>query len=308
MVCLSTDLVVLQKKSEIYKYDVNKNTWYAVCENKVPVLEFTLAVYQSWLLLISKESVTNIGKIWHLDDRCGWVESPALSPIPSSNSSIDAVAVDGDLLIVGSSKCDIFVAELNVGIFDRIAWKPTVCIQEEFQLSSLYISDGYVHFLSDKQLGVRLFTGPEPVSYWNESLFFGFVPVESLLEPAADDKCITVAWKKVYIPDNLLDPVLYNGHLISLAVVSKKKLAMYVYEGSSLKFVIDSDSMDLTCCDSPWIDNGSTDRASANASMDTIRCSSPCIVRLATGNLMVVIDGDAFVISIEGMFVNRSKN
>lgn len=64
---------------------------------------------------------------------------------------------------------------------------------------------------------------------------------------------------------------------------------MYVYSGSSWDFVIGNTSMEFIT-DSP-----------------SIARQPPCIIRLPTGNLMAVIDGDAFVVSIEGMFVKLKR-
>ena len=217
MVCLNNGHVVLQEGSEIYEYDITKNTWYAVCANEVPVRNFTLAVYQSRLLLVS-------GKIWHLrDDKCGWIESP-LSPVPSSNSYIASVAVDGDLLVVASS-AKFIGTKLDVDTFDGKAWKPTVHIQEKsFMPSSLYISDGHLYLLchmtpvyGSRVSGAGLET--ESIRLWNHD-FIGSVPIDSLLEATADDRC--VAWKELYIAECISNPVSCDGHFISLAIISKQ--------------------------------------------------------------------------------------
>ena len=88
-------------------------------------------------------------------------------------------------------------------------------------------------------------------------------------------------WIKVEFPDGCAsNPISYDGHFILLApfiYLNKQILMVYVYSDSSWHKVISNASMNYTI-------------------------SFPCITRLPTGSLMVMIDKEAFVMSIVGRF------
>ena len=293
MVCLDNGHVIIGNESELHEYDVSKDTWYALHEHELPVTNFALAVYRSQLLLVggitmsspshTTPVVTITGalntesletrKIWHLDDKLGWVES-SLSPMPSPRSDA-AVVVDGDLLIVASGPG---IAESNgVDIFDGMTWRPTVYVQEtpwnpiDPYCHSRYhidmtVHDGHLYLLSE-YLNLQKARG-------STLRFFGSISLKSLL-----DGCAT--WKIILFPDgHASNPISYNGHFISVVPC------------------IDHDKNSL--CVNVYDNNSSWRKMIGNRDMK-FPIASPCIIRLPTQELMLMIADDAFVMSIIGM-------
>ena len=298
MVCLDNGHVIVGNESELHEYDVSKDTWYALHEHELPVTNFTLAVYRSQLLLVggiitsspSQCHVTPVSttigalniqsliptretrKIWSLDDKLGWVESP-LSPMPSSRSDA-AVVVDGDFLIVASGPG---IIESNcVDIFDGKIWRPTVCVGgapwnpiDRYSHCKcridMTIHDGQLYLLSE-----YLNLQTRQITY----RFFGSVALKSLFDGYA-------TWKNIQFPDrHASNPISYNGHFISVVPCThrdKNLLCVNVYDSnSSWSKVIGNQNMKFTIL-------------------------SPCIIRLPTQELMMMIADDTFMMSIEGM-------
>ena len=306
MVCLDNGHVIVGNESEVHEYDASKDTWDAVSEHEIPVKNFTLAAYRSRLLLVGgvvttltpsvlihnivtgavikpppSKSECETDKIWHLDDRRGWIESP-VSPMPSWHSNAAAV-VDGDLLIVASGPG---IAESNgVDIFDGKSWRPTVYVQgapmnhidryshKKYRVD-MVIHNGHLYVLSE-YLNIQA----RQIKY----RFFGFVSIQSLLESSIYSTHTRkyATWMEIEFPDGYAsNPISYDGHFISLVSytpLKRKILRVFVYQESSWYHVI------------------------GNASIN-YAIASPCITKLPTGNLMVMIGEETFEMSIVGMF------
>ena len=303
MVCLDNGHVIVGNESELHKYDAAKNTWYALHEHEVPVKNFSLAVYRSQLLLIGgvvttltpsvliynvTGAVTNpppsksereTNKIWYLDDERGWVESPSISPMPSQHSNAVAM-VDGDLLIVANGPG--IIESYGVDIFDGKSWRPTVHMyvqgapinQHSYKKyrTNMAIHDDRLYVLSEY---LNLLT--KQISY----KFFGSVSIKSLLESSINDtgKCAT--WMEAEFPEGYAsNPIAYKCYFISVVACihnNKQVLDIHVYVNDSWSVVMGNPNVKFTL-------------------------ALPCITRLPTHELMVMIGGDALMISIVGMY------
>ena len=307
MVCLDNGQVVVGNESELHRYDTSKDTWYAFHEHELPVKDFTLAVYQSKLLLIggvittltpsipihnmvtgaatkpppSKfESVTN--KIWYLDDERGWIESPLLSPMPSSHSNSAAV-VDGDLLIIADGPG--IIEGNGVDVFDGKYWRPTVYVEgapmnqysethKKYRMD-LAIYDHHLYVLS------------EYLNYQTKQIdykFFGYVSVKSLLESSTGAHKYAT-WMEVEFPSGYAsNPIAYKEYFASVIAArhgSKPVLGIHVFTNDSWGVVMANPHVKFT----PAL---------------------PCVIRLPKQELMVMIGGDALVMSIEGKYNNSA--
>ena len=307
MVCLDNGQVVVGNESELHRYDTSKDTWYAFHEHELPVKDFTLAVYRSQLLLIggvittltpaipihnfvtgavtypppSKfESVTD--QIWYLDDEHGWIESPLLSPMPSSHSNSAAV-VDGDLLIVANGPG---IMEGNgVDVFDGKSWRQTVYVQG----TPMNLLDRYSHKKYRVDLAIHnhhLYVLSEYLNCQTKQIsykFFGSVSVQSLLESSSlttgAHKYAT--WIEVEFLDGYAsNPIAYKGYFISVVAVlhnNKPLLGIHVFVNDSWGVVLANPDVKFTL-------------------------ALPCVIRLPKQELMVMIGGDALVISTEGKY------
>jgi hypothetical protein len=304
MVCLDNGHVVVGNESELHRYDTSKNTWYAFHEHELPVNKsFTLAVYQSKLLLIGgmmttltpfscnlsmsvhragitlppSKSECETNKIWYLDDKRGWTESPLLSPMPSSRSNAAAV-VDGDLLIVANGPG--IIEGNGVDIFDGKSWRPTVYVQVGVPMNRI---DQYSHKVDMAIHNGHLYMLSE---YFNCEIkqidykFFGSVSVQSLLESSTSvHKYAT--WMKVEFLDGYAsNPIAYKRYFISVVAVrhnNKPVLGIHVFANDSWGVVMANPDMKLTL-------------------------ALPCVTRLPEHKLMVMIGGDALVMSTEGKY------
>ena len=296
--------MIVGSESELHEYKVSKDTWYALCEHEIPVTDFALVVYRSQLLLVggvittvtpSKCQIVNVVSgaittpppsrtqeatcaIWHLDDKLGWVpvKSP-LSPMPSCRSDA-AAAADGDLLVVASGPG---IVETNgVDVFDGKIWQQTVYVdgpmyyhpnQYSYKKSRLdmTIHDGDLCLLSE-------------YSHQGDSFrFFGSVSIQSLLGRTQRHPC----WKEIQYPDGVVhvsNPCSYNGHFISVVPhihESKRTLSVFVYSADS------------------WTKEIGV--------YMPVAIASPYIVTLPMQELMVIVGGEVFVISVVGKHYNQ---
>lgn len=311
MVYLDNGQVVVGNESELHRYDTSKDTWYAFHEHELPVKDFTLAVYRSQLLLIGgvittltpsvpihnitvhvpgiltkpplskSEHVTN--KIWYLDDERGWIESPLLSPMPSSHSNAAAV-VDGDLLIVANGPG--IIESSGVDIFDGKSWQPTLRVEG----APMNLIDGYSHKKYRVDLAIHdyhLFVLSEYLNYQSKQIdykFFGSVSVQSLLESSSWTTSAQkyVSWRKVELPNGYAsNPIAYKGYFISVVAVhhnNKPLLSIQVFVNDLWSVVLANPHVKFTL-------------------------ALPCVIKLPKQELMVMIGGDALMISTEGKYM-----
>ena len=313
IVCLDNGHVVVGNGSELHRYDTSKDTWYAFPEGEPPVKNFTLAVYQSQLLLVGgvittqtlnsiqihivstvtgavmktplAKSERETDKIWYLDDKCGWVESPMLSPMPSSHSSAAAV-VDGDLLIVANGPG--IIESNGIDIFDGKSWQRTIYVQGAPM--------NHINQWSHKKYRVgmavhndHLFMLCEYLNIQTRQIdykFFGSVSIQSLCESSISARK-SATWMGIEFPDGYAsNPISYRGHFISVVASThnnKQVLGIHVFVNDSWGVVMGNPNMKFTI-------------------------ALPCVVRLPKQELMVMIGGDALVMSTVGMYIANSMH
>ena len=208
MVCRDSNKVIIANDIRLYEYSVSNDVWSDLC-HEIPTVKFALAVYKSQILLIGGEirqasrSYLNpevSDKIWHLDDKLGWLES-SISPMPIK-LFVKAAVADGDLLIIaGVAPPTTFLAKYKISlcIFHCGCW-----------LTTKHLKDGWIK-ISNIRLVIYdtrlyLFVNGMNSNYdldWSRPLF-AFLYVQSLLRESKT--VVDFRWSEIDLPSRYQEP------------------------------------------------------------------------------------------------------